>query len=133
MLTIKAGKGAPASASLGAGMSPAGKPILKARIVHQGLAGTFDKYVYFTPEVRFDLEIEPEPPSRRTGPASVPVPVPVRQDLSKAVGLALIAGGVALIAATLVEDVLTAFAGVVDDPLTLSAALAMIRRGAAAF
>jgi LysM repeat protein len=51
MLTIKAGKGAPASASLGAGMSPAGKPILKARIVHQGLAGTFDKYVYFTPEV----------------------------------------------------------------------------------
>lgn len=121
-------------------------PKLRAEIRLPKLEGHIDQFHYLAMDVKIVLEITPKPerprmdspqPLRRVAPVPVAVPQP-GLDWSRIIGVGLVVVAGAVVVGTLVEDFLTAGAGIADDPASFALAgaaftrgLAMIRGGAA--
>lgn len=92
------------------------------------------KDIIFEGNVGLEIEIQaiPDKPKVR-----VPVPKPIYVEVfdwvydngAKVVGGALVVGAVVVVTATVIEDVLTAGAGIADDPASFAAASAMFGKG----
>ena len=107
---------------------------MKANIIAPEIKGTIDGYFYVANNLNIEIEITPRPPT------SKPIPVPIRKPVKRRspgldylIGSALIAGAGVLIAATIVEDVLTLGVGVADDIPSFAAAAAMFTSGTLLF
>jgi LysM repeat protein len=106
--------------------SETGLPAVKASLKSAPLKGNLDHHVFVTNDLKVEIEMTPLP--RRMRPLTQPRPLPQFQ-WEKLVASALIGAALAIVAATIVEDILTAGAGTVDDPASFAAASAMVARG----
>jgi hypothetical protein len=112
-------------------------PKLRAEFRLPKLEGSIDVFRYSAVDVKVVVEITPKPPRgpspqpiRVTNPAPRTAPATSGTDWGKVIGVGLMITGGAIITATLVEDFLTAGAGVADDPASFAAASAALARGA---
>jgi len=113
--------------------SKTGLPVLKSSIIAPDIKGKIKGYMYTTSGLEIEVEITPN-----TGTADPKlVPSPAQQTTTEnsiwhqLLGGALIIGAGAIIIATIAEDVVTAGAGVADDPASFAAASAIFVRGMA--
>lgn len=119
-------------------------PKLRAEIRFPKLEGSIDGIPYVAVDVKFVIEITPKAPPPVPSPqpirvphlAPAPAPQPVRvqepgTNWPKVIGTGLVVVGTAIVVATVVEDFLTAGAGVADDPASFAAAGTAFARGIA--
>lgn len=111
-------------------------PKLRAEIRLPKLEGSIDVFHYTALDIKFVLEITPKPQQPPGGTSAQPLrqPVPVTApapgyDWAKIIGIGLIATAGVIVIGTVVEDFLTAGAGVADDPASFSLAGASLARG----
>ena len=131
-ITLNANSKFAPSITVSTSVSPATKlPVVKAVIKSAEVKGKLDNHVYLTSELSITLEITPTPPSAKPSPvpSAKPAPVSSSSGWDYLTAGTLIAGAVIIVAATIVEDVLTAGVGTADDPVSFAAASAMITRG----
>lgn len=96
----------------------------------QSIAGEHDPFVF---KGTFGYQLDVTPNISGPQPQAQPVVSPSPQEVSKWVGVVLLVAAGGIIVGTIVEDVLTAGAGVADDPISFGAAAALARTGLTAF
>jgi hypothetical protein len=124
------------SASVSMGVSATtGLPVAKASVKAPTIRGRINHYVYLSPDFSFTIEVTPQPRQRQPQrPQLRPEPAPAPQpnkwpSLDVVVGVGLLVGVVILVTATIAEDVVTAGAGLADDPASFALAATMAHRG----
>lgn len=116
--------------------SRTGLPVLKGSITAPDIKGKVDKYFYVANSLGIEIEITPRPPTAKPRPIPVPSAKPVPNSnpgWDYLIGSALVAGAGVIIVATIVEDIITLGAGVVDDVPSFAAAAAMFTSGITVF
>ncbi len=111
-------------------------PVTKIQIKTPEVKGKLSNHVYLAKELAVSIEITPTPPSAKPVPIPSAKPVPVTSpntDWDYLIAGTLIAGAAVIIVATIAEDVVSLGAGVADDPVSFTAASAMLARGIALF
>ncbi|MCK5335932.1 MAG: hypothetical protein KAQ67_07210, partial [Gammaproteobacteria bacterium] len=114
------------------GVSPTTKlPVAKVTLKSSPVKGALNNHTYVTSEISITIELTPIPPSAKASPipSAKPVPAPSSNGWDYLIAGSLIAGAAVIVIATIAEDIVTAGAGVADDPASFSAAAAMITRG----
>lgn len=119
-------------------------PKLRAEIRFPKLEGSISGIPYVAVDVKFVIEITPKMPPPLPSPqpvrvphlAPVPSPQPVRvqqpsTNWPKVIGTGLVVTGAVIVVGTIIEDFLTAGAGIADDPVSFAAAAAALARGMA--
>lgn len=119
-------------------------PKLRAEIRFPKLEGSISGIPYVAVDVKFVIEITPKMPPPLPSPqpvrvphlAPVPSPQPVRvqqpsTNWPKVIGTGLVVTGAVIVVGTIIEDFLTAGAGIADDPVSFAAAAAAFARGMA--
>lgn len=104
-------------------------PKLRAEIRWPKLEGTIEGFLYSALDVKFVIEITP-----KVQPPRAPSPQPIRIEepsvnWDRVIGTGLIVTAGVIVVATIVEDFLTAGAGVADDAPSFTAAGAALTRG----
>lgn len=114
--------------------SKTGLPVLKGSIIAPDIKGNIDNYFYLTNSLSVEIEITPRPPTAKPVPVPSAKPVPAHNTgWDYFLGTALVVGSGILIAATIVEDVFTAGAGIADDAPSFAAAATMFTSGTLLF
>lgn len=111
-------------------------PKYTATIDYSEVKGKIDDYFYAASGYSVVIEIEKEGDIARRLPAPVYQPVAVKElprdsgmDWVYAAGVLLIVGAAVVVVATVVEDIITAGAGAINDPASFALAATMTKRG----
>lgn len=116
--------------------SKTGLPVLKGKIIAQNIKGKIDQHFYIVNSLGIEIEITPRPPSAKPKPIPIPSAKPVPNHTSGwdyLLGGTLVVGAGVIVVATIVEDILTAGIGIVDDAPSFATAAAMFTGGIALF
>jgi len=116
--------------------SKTGLPVLKGSMVAPDIKGKVGQYIYLVNSLSIDIEITPRPPIAKLRPVPIPSAKPIpnpRSGWDYMLGGALVAGAGVIVVATIVEDVITLGAGIVDDAPSFAAAAAMFTGGIVLF
>ena len=117
-----------------------GLPKYTTTISYPEVKGKLNEYFYTATGFSVTIEIEKQGDIARRIPVPVPVtqPAPARtpsrnrgSDWAYAAGILLFVGAAVVVVATVAEDIVTAGAGVADDPASFAVAATMTERGLA--
>ncbi|HED16657.1 MAG TPA: LysM domain-containing protein [Gammaproteobacteria bacterium] len=118
--------------------SQTGLPVIKSSIIAPDIKGSINGYIYVTNGLEIEIELTPNNKQSEAGRVDeVPAQSPAQQTVpennfwDKLVGVSHILGAGIIIVATIAEDIVTAGAGIADDPASFAAASLLLYRGLA--